>query len=254
MARTPPPPSVRTKLRALPKEAQLLVALCSVALALWGLALTVATLAFPHIQKFDEHVLLVLRHREDLSVPIGPHWLLDAARDITALGSSTVLLLLIFSVAGYLLLERRYGLMAFVLVSTFGGVLITIALKGFVGRSRPTVVPHLVAVESPSFPSGHSFLSAVVYLTLGALLARDTTDRVTKIYLVGLSATLTVLIGLSRIYAGVHYPTDVLGGWVAGSFWALCCGLIARDLQRRRVITPVEKPVPQRVTRSTSAA
>ena len=63
-----------------------------------------------------------------------------------------------------------------------------------------------------------------------------------------------MLIGLSRIYVGVHYPTDVLGGWVAGSFWALCCGLIARDLQRRRVITPVEKPVPQRVTRSTSAA
>jgi len=244
----------RTMLRSLPKEVQLLAALFAAALWLWVLALVVAIVAYPRIQRFDERVLLWFRRPEDLSVPIGPEWLLSAAREITALGSATVLLILIFSVAGYLLLERRYGLMGLVLVSTFGGVLMTTLFKDFFGRPRPSVVPHLVPVSSLSFPSGHSLLSAVVYLTLGALLARDTTDRVTKTYLVVLSATITVMIGLSRMYVGVHYPTDVLGGWVAGTFWALCCGLIARELQRRRVITPAEKPVPQRVTRSSSAA
>jgi undecaprenyl-diphosphatase len=254
MARAPWYTSQRTMLRSLPREVQLLAALFAAALWLWVLALVVAIVAYPRIQKFDERVLLWFRRPEDLSVPIGPEWVLGAAREITALGSATVLLILIFSVAGYLLLERRYGLMGLVLVSTFGGVLMTTLLKGFFSRPRPSVVPHLVPVSSLSFPSGHSLLSAVVYLTLGALLARDTTDRVTKTYLVVLSATITVMIGLSRMYVGVHYPTDVLGGWVAGTFWALCCGLIARELQRRRVITPVEKPVPQRVSRSSSAA
>ncbi len=253
MARAPSLTTLSATLRSLPKEVRLLAALFAAAFWLWAVVLLVATIGYARIQKFDERVLLWFRNPTDLSVPIGPEWLLGAAREITALGSATVLLILIFSVAGYLLLERRYGLASLVLVSTFGGMLISTLLKGFFGRPRPTVVPHLVPVSSHSFPSGHSLLAAVVYLTLGALLARDANDRVTKVYLIMLSTTLTVLIGLSRMYVGVHYPTDVLGGWVAGTFWALCCGLSARELQRRRVIAPIEKPDPQRVTRSSSA-
>ena len=220
----------------MPKELRLLTFLLAFASLLWAFTIVVAHITFTRVQSFDEQVLLWLRNPDDLAVPIGPHWLLGAAREITALGSSKVLLVLIFSVVGYLWLERRHGMAALVLLSTFGGMFLSTALKRAVGRPRPTVVPHLVPVGSPSFPSGHSLLSAVVYLTLGVLLARVTADRATKIYFMLLAAMLTCLIGLSRIYVGVHYPTDVIGGWVAGLFWALVCGVIARELQRHQVI------------------
>jgi undecaprenyl-diphosphatase len=246
--------SFRTALQKLPKEVQLLAAFLAVAVWLLALAMLVAKLEFARIHRFDHRVLIWFRHADDLAVPIGPEWLLAAAREITALGSATVLVFVTLSVAGYLLLERRYGLLALVLVATSGGTLLCVLLKDFFARTRPNVVPHLVAVESASFPSGHSLLSAVVYLTLGALLSRVSTDRVTKIYLVTLSAVLTVLIGVSRVYLGVHYPTDVLGGWVLGGFWSLGCVMVARELQRRRLITPEKELRPQRVTRSSSAA
>ena len=224
----------------MPKEFRLLTLLFAFAILWWAFTMVVAHISFARVQSFDERVLLWLRNPNDLAVPIGPHWLPSAAREITALGSSTVLLVLIFSVIGYLWIGRRHGMAALVLFSTFGGMFLSTTLKSAVGRPRPTVVPHLVPVDSPSFPSGHSLLSAVVYLTLGVLLARVTADRTTKIYFVLLAAMLTCLIGLSRIYMGVHYPTDVFGGWVAGLFWALGCGAIARELQRHQVIKPEE--------------
>jgi undecaprenyl-diphosphatase len=243
--------SLRTTVRSAPKELKLLVVLLAVALWAWALVLVLAAVGFARIQSFDEHVLLWFRRPENLAVPVGPHWLLDAAREITALGSATILLFVTLSVVGYLWLERRYGLLALVLASTFGGVLIATLLKDVLGRPRPTVVPHLVAVTSPSFPSGHSMLSTTVYLTLGALLTRVPADRATKLYFVLLPSMLVVSIGLSRIYLGVHYPSDVLGGWVGGLVWALACLVVARELERRRVITPGEAPPGQRVARST---
>jgi undecaprenyl-diphosphatase len=243
--------SLRTTVRSAPKELKLLVVLLAVALWAWALVLVLAAVGFARIQSFDEHVLLWFRRPENLAVPVGPHWLLDAAREITALGSATILLFVTLSVVGYLWLERRYGLLALVLASTFGGVLIATLLKDVLGRPRPTVVPHLVAVTSPSFPSGHSMLSTTVYLTLGALLTRVPADRATKLYFVLLPSMLVVSIGLSRIYLGVHYPSDVLGGWVGGLVWALACLVVARELERRRVITPGEAPPGQREARST---
>jgi len=245
--------SLRATVRSAPRELKLLVVLLVAALWAWAFVLVLAAVGFARIQSFDEHLLLVLRRPENLSVPIGPHWLLDVAREITALGSTTILLVVTSSVVGYLWLERRYGLLALVLASTSGGVLITTMLKDVLGRPRPSVVPHLVAVTSPSFPSGHSMLSTTVYLTLGALLTRVSADRATKLYFVLLPSMLTVSIGLSRIYLGVHYPTDVLGGWVGGLVWALACVVVARELERRRVIAPGDAPPGQRVARSTRA-
>jgi undecaprenyl-diphosphatase len=246
--------SLRAAFRAVPRELQLLALLFVAALWAWGLALLVATLEYPRIQRFDERVLLSLRRSDDLAIPVGPAWLLGAARDLSALGSTTVLTLMIVSVAAYLLLERRTGMLGFVLAATCGGGLIVNVLKPLFARPRPGVVPHLVPVHSASFPSGHSLLSAVVYLTLGALLARVTSDRITRIYLILLAAFLTISIGASRIYLGVHYPTDVLGGWVGGLLWALACGLVARELQRRRVLKPTLASPSQRVSRTSSAA
>jgi undecaprenyl-diphosphatase len=107
------------------------------------------------------------------------------------------------------------------------------ALKALFRRPRPEVVPHLMRVYSSSFPSGHSIISAVVYLTLGALLARTFRQRRFKFYFLAVAVVLTGLVGVSRVYMGVHYPTDVLAGWTAGLVWATLCWLVDRHLQRR---------------------
>jgi undecaprenyl-diphosphatase len=185
---------------------------------------------------FDAWALRSLREPGDSSDPLGPRWLEVAARDVTALGGYTVLTILVASVVGYLLLVRHYPAALLVLAATLGGLLISNLLKGFYDRPRPDLVPHLVYVSTESFPSGHAMLSAVVYLTLGALLARLARGWWTRVYLVAVAVVLTLLVGVSRVYLGVHYPTDVAAGWAAGVAWAVLCWVIARQLQRRGVV------------------
>lgn len=185
---------------------------------------------------FDEWVLRSLRSTEDPSTPIGPRAMLQVAEDITALGGFAVVTLVTAGVAGYLCMRRKWGAMCLVLAAIVGGGLASEALKQVFQRPRPSVVPHLAVVHSMSFPSGHSMLSAVTYLTLGALLAKTAADRRGRIYLLGVAITVTFLVGLSRIYLGVHYPTDVLAGWCAGIVWALLCSLVARWLQKRGAV------------------
>lgn len=179
---------------------------------------------------FDEAILLILRRPDDLATPIGPAWLLHAVGDITSLGGVTVLTMMTVLVSVYLLLDRRWPIALFVFSSVLTGWLTSTVLKVIVARPRPDIVPHLVEVSDLSFPSGHAMLSAVTYLTLGALLARTQRYRSTRIFVMGTGVFLTVLIGMSRIYLGVHYPTDVLAGWCAGALWALCAWLISSRL------------------------
>ncbi|HEU5079752.1 MAG TPA: phosphatase PAP2 family protein [Opitutaceae bacterium] len=183
-------------------------------------------------EKFDTRLLRAMRHADDLSKPIGPLGSVEVARDITALGGATVLTLVNLLVIGYLLLRRSHRKAVLILCATLGGYALSNGLKVFFGRPRPDVVPHLAEVVSASFPSGHSMLSSVVYLTLGALLARIAVARREKVYVICASFLLTGLIGVSRVYLGVHYPTDVLAGWAAGTAWALLCWLAALALQR----------------------
>ena len=81
-------------------------------------------------------------------------------------------------------------------------------------------------------------MSAVVYLTLGALLARSQPRKRLKAYFLLVAAFLTLIVGVSRVYLGVHWPTDVLAGWTAGAVWAILCWLAARRLQRSRRLEP----------------
>jgi undecaprenyl-diphosphatase len=185
---------------------------------------------------FDRTVLLALREPGNASDPIGPKWLEVAIADLTSLGGTVVLTLLVILVAVYLLLARKHHATLLVLAAAGGGSLLNFALKSFFDRPRPDVVMHLVGVSSASFPSGHALLSATIYLTLGALLARVQPDRRLKIYLAAVAACLTVVIGLSRVYLGVHWPSDVLAGWCVGSAWAMLCWLIAGWLQRRGAV------------------
>lgn len=184
-------------------------------------------------QSFDEAVVRALRRADDPSVSIGPPWLRLSALDVTALGGVTVLTLVTLAVCGFLALVRHFRSLLLVLGSTVGGAVLNFVLKAFFARPRPSVVPHLAEVGSASFPSGHAMLSAIVYLTLGALLAQLTERRWVKAYVLGAAVLLTFLVGLTRVFLGVHYLTDVLGGWMAGLAWAVSTSLLARAVKRR---------------------
>lgn len=178
--------------------------------------------------RLDQTMLLMLRQPGDLATPIGPPWLTHAVADITSLGGVTVLTLLTLLATFYLVLDHKKGIAIFLFLSVFSGWLVSTVLKLVVARARPDVVPHLVDVSDLSFPSGHAMLSAVTYLTLGALLARTQEYRATRLFVMGVGVFLAVIIGLSRIYLGVHYPTDVLAGWGAGCLWALACWIVSK--------------------------
>ena len=151
----------------------------------------------------------------------GPSWLPKVAADITALGGGVVLTLIVLVVIGFLLMQRLWlTALATALASLTGGWAVDL-IKGQVLRARPDLVPHLVDASGYSFPSGHATSSAVVYLTLAALAGQVTRDRAARRYLLIVAVLLVGAIGCSRVYLGVHWPSDVLAGWSFGTLWAL---------------------------------
>jgi undecaprenyl-diphosphatase len=216
-----------------------------------GLVVCAASFAFVKVadevregetQHLDERVLRSLRTPADPAVPIGPAWLLPAAQNLTALGSVPVLILVVLAVSGFLALAGRWRHLALVLGASTGGVVLLVALKRIFDRPRPTVVPALALETSASFPSGHAMMSAVIYLTLGTLLAQLCPRWRERVYVVTVAATLALLIGVTRLYLGVHYPSDVLAGWSVGLAWALVSGLVARALRNRSRQLRAEAP------------
>ena len=218
---------------------------------IWMLAAVVTIaglmLAFGHIAeevfegdatKFDKTTLLLFRNPSDVSDPIGPPWLEEMARDITALGSYAILTIIFFAVVTYLFMARQRAAALWVAIAVLGGVVLSNLLKFTFERPRPDLVPHAVRVFTTSFPSGHATLSAITYLTLGALLAGLYDVFRFKVYFISLAIFLTVAVGISRIYLGVHYPTDVLAGWCAGAAWAALWWTIFRWLQSEGRVQP----------------
>lgn len=182
---------------------------------------------------FDDTLLRLLRAPDDPADPLGPPWLEVAVRDVTVLGGNTVLTLAGLLVIGFLLTTRAFGAAAFVAVSLAGGSLLGVVLKDLYARPRPDLVAPVVAVATWSFPSGHAMQSAVVWLTLGALLSQAVPGYAARLYVLGAACALTLAVGASRIYLGVHWPTDVLAGWCVGSAWAMGCWLVAVLMRRR---------------------
>ncbi|QDJ10827.1 Membrane phosphatase, PAP2 family [Roseomonas mucosa] len=216
-----------------------LLGLLLVAGGLLGFVALAALVHGDSLEGFDRHMLLLLRDPADLEHPIGPRWLPVIAQDVTALGSNVILVSVSLVVLGGLLLERKRGAALLTAVSILGGTVLSLLVKLAFERPRPDVVPHMVEVFTASFPSGHAMLSAVTYLTLGALMTRIQAGPRLKLYVMAVAVAVTLLVGASRIYLGVHWPTDVLAGWCLGAAWALSCWLVALRLQRRG---QVEKP------------
>jgi undecaprenyl-diphosphatase len=223
-------------------ELAVLLAAAGIAAGVWGFALLSDEVIEGGTQAFDRKILLAMRHPGDLA-PIGPLWLEEAARDITALGAVTVLGLFTAITAGYLALDGKRRMAIFVMASVASGYLVSTILKDVFHRARPDIVPHAV-VTTASFPSGHSMMSALTYLVLGALLARSQERKALKAYFLLVAAFLSFIVGVTRVYLGVHWPTDVLAGWTAGGVWALFCWLVTRWLQKRKVLEPEEQHTP----------
>ena len=175
---------------------------------------------------FDMQIVRAFRKADDPATPIGPPWIESALIDITAMGGPTVLGLVVAAVVGFLLLQGRRRSALVVLLAAVAGEIINSALKSLFLRPRPEVVPHLRLAYDTSFPSGHAMQSAIIYLTLGAMLMRLVSGRLTKIYCLTVAILATALVGVSRVYLGVHYPTDVLAGWTIGLVWASVCWLV----------------------------
>lgn len=211
----------------------LLVGLCLIAGGLWGFVELADEVTEQETQSFDERILLSLRNPQNDEDPIGPGWIEEMGRDFTALGGWAFLSLLTFTIAGYLLLEQKPHLALFLVITVSGGTIASYLLKSAYDRTRPDLVPHGSIVYTSSFPSGHSMMAAVTYLTLAVVLARAHSRRRVKSYFITIAAMLTMAIGVSRVYLGVHWPTDVLAGWTAGTVWATSCWLIARRMQAR---------------------
>jgi undecaprenyl-diphosphatase len=155
----------------------------------------------------DTAILLAFR-TTDPTDPVGPKWVEELARDITALGSLSVLALVIAASVLFLFITRQRVGAWMVLAATVGGIAATFIFKAVFARPRPDLLLHDAYVTSSSFPSGHAVMSVAVAVTL--------------------------LVGLSRIYLGVHWPSDVLGGWSLGAAWAIVCWATAEWFENRR--------------------
>ncbi len=182
---------------------------------------------------FDDALLIALRQPGHLDRPIGPAWLLQSAIDLSALGGFTLQWLLGGASGLFLIYIRRRAEAAWLAGSVVGASLLNAGLKSVLHRPRPELVPHLANVSNASFPSGHAMISAAIYLTIGAMLSETQPRRSARVFLMGFAGLLVLLIGTSRIYLGVHWPSDVLAGWCLGSVWALAVFVANRTLRAR---------------------
>ncbi len=218
-------------------ELGILVLLFAIAAGVWAFATLASEVKDGETDSFDRRVLLAMRRPGDLA-PIGSPAFQEAVRDVSALGGVTLLSLVTAIAVGFLVLDGKSHMAVFAVASVTGGTIAAALLKEFFQRPRPEIVPHIAYAANSSFPSGHSMMSAVTYLTLGALLARSQERKRLKAYFLLLAAFLSCLVGLSRVYLGVHWPTDVLAGWMAGAVWAMLCQAVARWLQGRKTLEP----------------
>ena len=227
---------IKGRVSAVSIEPVLLVVLAVGTASVWGFIAIANNVLEGDTYAFDRWMLGAMRDPANPADPIGPRWVEGVARDVTALGGVTWLTAATVVIAIFLWLDRKTHMAIFLAAATASGGAMSLILKSLFDRPRPDLVPHLTHVSSSSFPSGHSMLSAVVFLTLGALLASSQTNLRLRIYLLGIAVFVTVLVGATRVYLGVHWPTDVLAGWTAGAAWALLCWALAEKLRRRGAV------------------
>ena len=190
------------------------------ALVLLGLAVS-SLLAEGGGHAFDREIMLALRTPGAIDDPLGPKWFEDVMRDMTALGGIAVVIGAGIVFAGYLALRRRFADIAILAVSLVGAQLLSATAKFLISRPRPDLVSHEAEIYSASFPSGHTLMATVAYVTFAMLIAADFSDRRMRDYLLVVAWIVAGAVGASRIYLGVHWPSDVLAGWAVGALWMI---------------------------------
>ena len=168
----------------------------------------------------DHSLLLVLRNPVDVADPVGPLWFAEFVRDMSALGSTGVLTWFSLIIVGFALQVGKKSLAIYLGLSVCMATEVNHGLKALIARPRPDVVSHVSEVFTQSFPSGHAMLSAVVYITF-ALLLIELRQGQQRVFIMISAVLTTLLVGMSRIYLGVHWPSDVVAGWLAAAIWIM---------------------------------
>lgn len=204
------------------------------ALGLFAFIAIADEMAEGEIRALDEALLLALRVPGDPATPIGPAWLAETAVEVTAVGGYPLIVLTLAIVAGFFLAIRRYGAALYAVLAVGSGALLSQTLKHYYDRPRPELVAHLDAVHTASFPSGHALVTTVAYLTLAAIIISHLQSKRARAYVLGVAVAVAVLVGVSRVYLGVHWPSDVAAGWSLGAAWASFAWLVMHGLKRHR--------------------
>jgi len=195
-------------------------------------------------QRFDNAVLLWLKQH---SSP-----LLDRlALEVTALGSGGVVVMMVLVSTAFLWMSKHRYSVLMLWVALLGGEALNGLLKRAFDRPRPNLFQWKTTASLSSFPSGHAMTSVIVYVTLAYLIARLEPSRAMRRLTLGFAAVLVLGIGWSRLYLGVHYPSDVLAGYAAGFAWSTFCALGIETVRHFRHRDPaareerdLDQPVP----------
>ena len=185
-------------------------------------------------QRLDQAILRALLYTGEPARPLGPDWLREAGRDLTALGSISVLVFISLAVGGWLALKRRWRSVLAMAATIIPGVLLSFGLKRLFSQPRPELIADVTQTFTSSFPSSHAMASLIVYLALADVISRQPGARAVRHYLLFMALAASFIAGFSRLYLSVHWPSDVLAGWTAGAAWLALSALVMHGLDRSR--------------------
>lgn len=207
------------RLRAL--EARTLIVIMAIAAALLAFLRLGDGVRAGRTLDIDRRIILALRDPAHPGQPRGSFWTRDILHDLTALGGVGVLTLTVVVATIFLWVNGRRRHAAVLLGTVGAATVVGELIRSSYHRARPDLLAYGDYFSESSFPSGHSNIATVVWMTLALIVASLERSRVGKVTAFAAGGFISLTAGAARVYFGVHWPSDVLGGWILGSSWAL---------------------------------